>query len=89
LQRSLDFLHRLAGLRALLAMDKHRSRQLCKPTKYRPTFHFGLCDKYARRERRQDKNVEITQMITDEQAARRNIAVELCFDPKNSEHTAG
>ena len=69
-------------------MDKHRSRQLCKPAKYRPMFHFPFGDKYARRERRQDKNIEITQMIADEQAARRNVAGELCFNPKDPEQPA-
>lgn len=69
-------------------MDKHRSRQLGKPAKDRPMFHFPLGDKYARCERRQDKNIEIARMIADEQAARRNVAGELCFNPKDPEQPA-
>jgi hypothetical protein len=51
-------------------------------------FHFSFGDKYAWRERRQDKNIQITQMIADEQAARRNIAGELAFNPKDPEQPA-
>ena len=47
-------------------MDKYRTRSLCKPAKHRPMFHFPFGDKYARRERRQDRNVQITQMIAGE-----------------------
>ena len=69
LQRGFDLIHCLSSLCALLAMDKHRSRQLGKPAQYRPLFHVPFGDKYARRERRQEENIEITQMIADEQAA--------------------
>src|SRR5262249_35900068 len=66
----LDFVSGVADARAAFAIDEERSAHFCEPSKDRPASYFTFGHEHGRCDGGDDQNVQVTEVVGDEKAAR-------------------
>lgn len=80
LKRHCNLVRRSRCLRSSLPVNEYRASQTRKPPEYRPVSHLALGYENRRRERPNDENIQITEVVANQQTFPGNGPKHLQFD---------